>query len=203
MDLYLFDFDKTLYDYNFMKRLPALARASGVSQYHLASTWWAAGYETRAESGEWPTADEYLAEFSHVTGATITLEQWTAARKSAMTRIESSVAALRLASTRGTVSLLSNNPSIFAAALPQLAPDVCEIVGENRLISCELGIRKPAREAYERALARYGAAASDTFFADDSASNVEGALAVGIHAHHYTTPEGLDAAMTAFAERDR
>ena len=60
MDLYLFDFDKTLYGYNFLYRLPALSRMSGVSQYDLASLWWAAGYEARAESGEWPDAEQYL-----------------------------------------------------------------------------------------------------------------------------------------------
>jgi len=203
VDLYFFDFDKTLYDYNFMKRLPALATASGVSQYRLASSWWAAGFETRAESGEWPTTAEYLAEFSRVTGAEISREQWIAARKSAMTRNEGTVAALRRASGLGTVSLLSNNPSIFAESLPELAPDVCELVGENRLVSYQLGVRKPAAEAYERALARYGAKASDTFFADDNAGNVAGAAALGIHAHHYTTTEALDAAMKAFAERDK
>jgi len=203
VDLYFFDFDKTLYDYNFMKRLPALATASGVSQYRLASSWWAAGFEARAESGEWPTTAEYLAEFTRVTGAHITQDQWIAARKSAMTRNEGTVAALRRAKDLGTVSLLSNNPSIFAESLPQLAPDVCELVGENRLVSYQLGVRKPAAEAYERALERFGAAASDTFFVDDNAGNVAGAAAVGIHAHHFTSTEGLDAAMKAFAERTR
>ena len=204
VDLYLFDFDKTLYSYDFRKRLPEFARLGGVSQYRLASSWWAAGFERRAESGEWPTASTYLAEFARVTGAReFTLEEWAAARSLAMTRIDGSVDALRRASALGTVSLLSNNPSVFAEALPHLAPDVCSIVGDNRLISCALGVRKPDALAYERALDRYGARASDTFFADDSLENVLGARAVGIHAHHFTTVEGLDAAMTAFTERTR
>ena len=48
VDLYFFDLDKTLYAYDFRERLPALSRFSGVSQYHLASTWWAGGFERRA-----------------------------------------------------------------------------------------------------------------------------------------------------------
>lgn len=203
MDLYLFDFDKTLYAYDFRKRLPDLARLGGVSQYHLASTWWAAGCERRAEAGAWPTADEYLAQFARVTGAELTLEQWADARRLAMTRIDGSVAALRRASTLGTVSLLSNNPSVFAAALPLLAPDVVDILGENLLVSAALGVRKPDPEIYRLALQRYGVAPEDTFFADDSAANVEGAASVGIHAHLFTTPELLDAAMTEFAGRAR
>ena len=203
MDLYLFDFDKTLYAYDFRKRLPALARLGGVSQYHLASTWWAAGCERRAEAGAWPTADEYLAAFARVTGADLTLEQWADARKLAMTRIDGSVAALERAATLGTVSLLSNNPSAFAAALPMLAPDVAGVLGENRLVSAELGVRKPDPQIFRLALERFGASAENTFFADDSAANVEGAASVGIHAHLFTAPDLLDAAITDFAGRPR
>jgi FMN phosphatase YigB (HAD superfamily) len=203
VDLYLFDFDKTLYAYDFRKRLPELARLGGVSQYHLASTWWAAGFERRAETGEWPTAEAYLAEFGRVTGAWLTLEQWADARSLAMTRIDGSVAALRRAAALGTVSLLSNNPAPFAEALPRLAPDVCEVVGGNRLVSAQLGVRKPDRRVYELALARYGVSPADAFMADDSAANVAGALEAGIHAHHFTTPERLEAAISTFSERDR
>jgi HAD superfamily hydrolase (TIGR01509 family) len=203
VDLYLFDFDKTLYAYDFRKRLPALARLGGVSQYHLASTWWAAGCERRAEAGAWPTADEYLAQFARVTGAELTLEQWADARKLAMTRIDGSVSALRRAATLGTVSLLSNNPSAFAAALPMLAPDVAEVLGENRLVSAELGVRKPDPQIFRLALERFGATPETTFFADDSAANVEGAASVGIHAHLFTEPGRLDAAITDFAGRAR
>ena len=45
-----FDLDKTLYAYDFRRRLPALAVLTGASQYHLARTWWADGYEARAEA---------------------------------------------------------------------------------------------------------------------------------------------------------
>jgi glucose-1-phosphatase len=203
VDLYFFDFDKTLYDYNFRGRLPALSRLSGVSQYHLASTWWAAGLEVRAENGEWPTAAEYLEEFARVTGAALSLDQWTEARQAAMTRIDGSVAALGRAAELGTVSLLSNNPAPLGAALPALAPEVAEILGENVLISYQMGVRKPKREAYEIALAHYGVAADDAFMADDNAENVTGAHAVGIHAHHFTTVPLLNAAIDEFAGRKR
>jgi glucose-1-phosphatase len=201
VDLYLFDFDKTLYAYNFLHRLPALARATGASQYDLASTWWAGGYETRAENGEWPTAAEYLDAFAEVTQRRLTLEQWQDARASAMTRIDGSVAALRRAATLGTVSLLSNNPSIFAASLTRLAPEVAEILGPNTLISCELGVRKPNALAYERALERYGATPENTFFVDDNAANIAGARAYGITGHLFSTPEALEQAITEFAGR--
>ena len=202
MDLYLFDFDKTLYDYNFLERLPALSRSSGVSQYDLASRWWADGYEARAESGEWPDAEQYLAKFREVTGARLTLEQWQDARAAAMTPIAGSIAALARASALGTVSLFSNNPSIFAHSLPRLAPEVASILGPNVVTSCLLRARKPMREAYQRILDHFGARAEDTFFVDDNRANVAAARDLGIHAHHFTDGGSLETAITAFSTRN-
>jgi glucose-1-phosphatase len=207
VDLYFFDFDKTLYAYDSQKRLPAQAAITGVSQYHLAKTWWAAGFEERAEAGEWPSSAEYLSEFERITGGRMTLAEWTSARAAASTPITATVEALRRASSLGTVSLLSNNPAPFVDALPELAPDVVALIGENRLVSCQLGVRKPSPAVYLLALERFGARAEDTFFVDDLAANVAGAASVGIHAHHFTgpSPEAADALFTAidsFAARN-
>lgn len=210
MDLYLFDFDETLYDYNFRIRLPALSLITGVSQYRLAKDWWTGGFERRAEAGEWSTADEYIAEFNTQTGAQLTLEKWRETRMLASTRISASVEALRRAASLGTVGILTNNPSPFAASFAIMAPDVAEIViGDNVLVSSELGVRKPDAEIYHRALKHFNAEAKNTFFTDDSTRNVEGAVAVGIHAYQIKWIKGepqtaeLDAAITAFAERAR
>jgi putative hydrolase of the HAD superfamily len=208
VDLYFFDLDKTLYAYDFRRRLPALATMLGSSQYHLARSWWADGYEARAEVGEWPTPHEYLDQFASITGTRrLDLEEWAAARRAAMTRIDGSVAALRRAAELGTVCLLSNNPAATGAALPLLIPDVLEILGGNVLVSFMLGVRKPEPELYHRALARFGAEPGDAFLADDSAANVEGARAVGMTAHRLVAVDGvyqtddLLAAIEGFAAR--
>ena len=209
MDLYFFDFDKTLYAYDFMRRLPALRRITGASQYHLAKAWWAGGYEARAEAGAWRTATEYLEKFAEVTGYTLSLPQWCEARQEASTAIPGSVAALRRARSLGTVSLFSNNPSPFVATLETLAPDVAEIVGDNRLVSCELGVRKPDPEASRRALGHFDAEAENTLFIDDSLENVEAAASLGMHVHHFLTIDGvpqvdaLNEAIDRFAGRTR
>lgn len=208
MDLYFFDLDKTLYAYDFRRRLPALALLTGASQYHLARTWWADGYEARAEAGEWPTPAEYLDKFAEVTGTPrLMLEQWASARARAMTRIDGSMEALRYAATLGTVSLLSNNPSATATALPILAPDVVEILGANQLFSYMLGARKPSVDLYVRALDYFGVSPTDAFLADDSYANVEGARSIGITAHRLVAIDGvyqtdaLRAAIEEFANR--
>ena len=210
VDLYFFDLDKTLYAYDFRRRLPALAEMTGASQYHLASTWWAAGFEARAEAGEWPTPALYLDQFAEVTGTErLSLARWASARHRAMTPIEGSIAALWRASHLGIVSLLSNNPAATASALPMLAPDVVEILGRNQLFSYMLGARKPDPELYRRALDHYGCAAEDTFLADDNRGNIEGAREVGITAHLLEWVDGVPdtdallAAVEAFAGRTR
>jgi HAD superfamily hydrolase (TIGR01509 family) len=204
VDLYLFDFDKTLYAYDSRKRLPAQSRLSGVSQYHLAKTWWAAGYEIRAELGEWATAADYLDEFARVTGARLTLDQWCEARHEASTPNAGVVSALRRASELGEVSLFSNNPPPFIETLARMAPDVAAVIGPNVLVSCEIGVRKPDPEAYRRALAHYGVEAANAFFVDDSAANIAGAASVGITTFHYRSAAdvpALDSAIEAFAHR--
>jgi FMN phosphatase YigB (HAD superfamily) len=205
--LFFFDFDKTLYAYDFRMRLPALSRITGASQYHLARSWWAGGFERRAEAGEWRTPDEYFAQFERVTGGRLDLEGYRESRALASTAIPGSVEALRLASTLGTVSVLSNNPSPFGASLPLLAPDVVALVGDNVLVSCDLGVRKPDPEAYRLALTRFGATADETFFADDSAENIAGAASIGITGHRLAYVDGvpqvhdLHDAIVAFAGR--
>ncbi len=209
MDVYLFDFDETLYDYDFRIRLPALSLITGVSQFRLAKDWWSAGFERRAEAGEWATSEEYLAEFEKQTGAKLTLETWRETRMLASTCIPGSLEVLRRAASLGTVGVLTNNPSPFAESFAIMAPDVAEIVGGNVLVSSDLGVRKPDADIYHRALEHFGADAKNTFFTDDSASNVLGAIAVGIHGHQIRWVDGepntveLDAAVTAFSERTR
>lgn len=180
MSVFFFDCDKTLYDYDFRRRLPRLAELTGTSQYHLADSWWAGGYEEAAELGEIATTEEYLAAFADVTGATLSLEDWQQARAAAMTRIDGSIEALALAASIGTVSLLSNNPIIFRDSLPVLAPDVVEYVGANDLVSAVLGARKPERRIYTRAMGRFGVSPEQCLFIDDSEANVQGARDAGM-----------------------
>lgn len=178
--LFLFDFDKTLYAYDFRKRLPRLAELTGVSQYALAKNWWEGGFEAAAESGEYLTSEEYLAAFNEVTGASLTADGWREARRAAMTPIPGSIAALHRAAELGTVSLLSNNPIIFRDSLAALAPEVAGVLGPNDLASAVLGARKPEARIYTRALSKYGVEAADALLVDDSRANLRGAEAVGI-----------------------
>jgi 2-haloacid dehalogenase len=58
------------------------------------------------------------------------------------------------------------------------------VSGDERLV-------KPDPAIYHVLLERNGLAARDCLFIDDSAKNVAGAEAVGMKAHHFTTPDRL------------
>jgi HAD superfamily hydrolase (TIGR01549 family) len=61
------------------------------------------------------------------------------------------------------------------------------------VVSGEEGVVKPDPAIYRLLLDRYGLAAADCLFVDDSAKNVDGARAVGMHAHRFESARQLRA----------
>lgn len=59
------------------------------------------------------------------------------------------------------------------------------------VVSGRIGLVKPDAAIYRHAIARFGVDPARTAFIDDSARNVAGAAAAGLHAIRYTGPEAL------------
>jgi 2-haloacid dehalogenase len=59
------------------------------------------------------------------------------------------------------------------------------------VVSAHEGLIKPAPEIFELFLSRYGLAAGECLFIDDSSANVAAATELGFHAHHFNGAEGL------------
>lgn len=147
-----------------------------------------------------------------MTGVKLSREQWVEARAAAMTPIAGAPEALRWVASRGTVSLLSNNPIIFLDCFAELAPDAAALLGSNDLVSAALGARKPERRIYTRALGSFGVEGRNAILIDDSAANLVGAASSGMHTfqllpdplpgqpENYNTRELMDA-LRAFAAR--
>jgi 2-haloacid dehalogenase len=66
---------------------------------------------------------------------------------------------------------------------------------EGVVVSGEEKVLKPDPAIYRTLLERYGLAAGDCLFIDDSEKNVDGARAVGMHGHHFTNPAALASAL--------
>jgi 2-haloacid dehalogenase len=61
------------------------------------------------------------------------------------------------------------------------------------VVSGTEGVVKPSADIFHLLANRYGLALADCLFIDDSLPNVQGARAVGMHAHHFTAPATLEA----------
>lgn len=66
---------------------------------------------------------------------------------------------------------------------------------EWRFVSCETGVRKPDRAAYDMAVDSLGVPADSLLFVDDRRSNCEAAEAAGMHAHRFTDAAALRVAL--------
>ncbi|MDA8295382.1 MAG: HAD family phosphatase [Actinomycetota bacterium] len=84
------------------------------------------------------------------------------------------------------LALLSNAPVEIARALDR-EPWMARFA--PRLFSCDLHATKPDAACFKAALDALSADPDEVIFIDDSAANIEGAVAVGIRALHYAGPE--------------
>ena len=68
-----------------------------------------------------------------------------------------------------------------------------ELCGWRNVKTGDEKLVKPDPAIYELCLQRNKLQAAESLFIDDSMKNVKGAEAVGMNAHHFTTPENLKA----------
>ncbi|MEQ1523765.1 MAG: HAD-IA family hydrolase [Aestuariivirga sp.] len=188
--LVIFDMDDVLCHYDLGRRLRALSQISGKMPRDIRAAIWDSGFEDDADSGGYPDADVYLAEFSYRIGHTITRQQWIAARRESMIP---SGDVLALAEAIGKVSRLAiytNNGPIVKSSLDELFPEAAAIFKE-RYCSYEFGTKKPDPNSFTKLLAKIKISPADTWFIDDKRSNVQGAKLAGLKAHHFRSYEAL------------
>lgn len=188
--LVIFDMDDVLCHYDLGRRLRALSQISGKTPRDIRAAIWDSGFEDDADSGGYPDADVYLAEFSYRIGHTVTRQQWIAARRESM--IPSSDV-LALAEAIGKISRLAiytNNGPIVKSSLDELFPEAAAIFKE-RYCSYEFGTKKPDPNSFTKLLTAIKISPADTWFIDDKRSNVQGAKLAGLKAHHFCSYEAL------------
>ena len=188
--LVIFDMDDVLCHYDLGRRLRALSQISGKMPRDIRAAIWDSGFEDDADSGGYPDADVYLAEFSYRIGHTITRQQWIAARRESMI---ASFDVLTLAESIGTaarIAIYTNNGPIVKSSLDELFPEAAAIFKE-RYCSYEFGTKKPDPQSFTKLLAKISVSPADTWFIDDKRSNVQGARLAGLKAHHFRSYEPL------------
>jgi len=197
--LFIFDMDDVLYDYNWRVRMDGMAKLTGLPFTELRRRWWNEEGEWAAEAGVYETAEDYLAAQEEALGVSIDVDEWVRLRRLGMTPWPDSIAAVERAAELGQVTLLTNNGALVSRHLRTLAPEIASVFGDHLFTSSDYFARKPNPVVFERVLEKYGAAASDAFFADDRPENIDGAASVGITAHLFESSAGMRAAIERFA----
>jgi putative hydrolase of the HAD superfamily len=188
--LVIFDMDDVLCHYDLGRRLRALSQISGKTPRDIRAAIWDSGFEDDADSGGYPDADVYLAEFSYRIGHTITRKQWIAARRESMIASLDVLALAEAIGKTARIALYTNNGPIVKNSLDELFPEAAAIFRE-RYCSYEFGTKKPDPQSFTKLLAKIGVAPADTWFIDDKRSNVQGARLAGLKAHHFRSCEAF------------
>ena len=188
--LVIFDMDDVLCHYDLGRRLRALSQISGKTPRDIRAAIWDSGFEDDADSGGYPDADVYLAEFSYRIGHTITRKQWIAARRESMIASLDVMALAEAIGKTARIALYTNNGPIVKNSLDELFPEAAAIFRE-RYCSYEFGTKKPDPQSFTKLLAKIGVAPADTWFIDDKRSNVQGARLAGLKAHHFRSCEAF------------
>jgi HAD superfamily hydrolase (TIGR01509 family) len=188
--LVIFDMDDVLCHYDLGRRLRALSQISGKTPRDIRAAIWDSGFEDDADSGGYPDADVYLAEFSYRIGHTITRQQWIAARRESMIASVDVLALAESISKSARIAIYTNNGPIVKKSLDELFPEAAAIF-RDRYCSYEFGTKKPDPDSFTKLLAKISIAPADTWFIDDKRSNVQGARLAGLKAHHFRSFESL------------
>ena len=186
----LFDMNDVLCRYDKGARILSLANSSRREPSFIEAAIWRSGYEDLGDAGALD-ADEYLAGFGERIGYALTLDQWVAAMKAAVTPLPEILALAARTGREAPIALLTNNNLLVAREINAFFPELRPVFGDSICVSAEFQARKPDPEVYRRCLERLGMQAEATLFVDDSPKNVAGAKAAKLKGHCYTTPDAL------------
>jgi len=176
-------------------RLVALGRLCGLSSGEVAARVYSSGFVEAADSGEFD-ADGVRAGISGRLGLRCAPEEVDAAWMAAFEEDPAALAVMDAARPPAVVALFSNNDALVGSLVGQYLPGVaarCDAI----VFAGVLGVRKPAEQAYTRALQELGVAAERCLFVDDNPDNVEAGRAASIDSVLYTSPAQLHRELAA------
>ncbi|MDR7194665.1 HAD-IA family hydrolase [Luteimonas terrae] len=179
--LVLFDFDGVLARYSRHARLASLARVAGCTPARVAEVLFDSGLERAYDSGALGTAT-YLQRLGDGLGCRIDPATWIDARVAAMMADPAVLALVAAVASRAQIGVLTNNGALLLDAMPRIVAPLFPLLDGRVLCSGALGVRKPDRAIFDKALAHFDARAQETLFVDDLFVNVQGARVAGLHA---------------------
>jgi len=194
VDALLFDLGGVIMSIDWERAFSRWAADSGQRSEVLRSRYrFDAPYE-RHERGE-IDAREYYAALRSSLGIDLTDEQFAAGWGAIFTgEIAETVELLR--SVKGRVPMYAfSNTNVAHQRIWSKQFESALGLFEKVFVSCELGSRKPQREAFEMISRSIGVPRERILFFDDTLENVDGARDAGLQAVHVKTPQDVKDAL--------
>jgi HAD superfamily hydrolase (TIGR01509 family) len=185
----LFDLGGMVCRFHPERRLLALASACGLPAYEVQARIWDSGFDRDCDQGRY-TADEVYRRTQELLGLQASYEAF---RQLWALAFEPDPAVLALADalrTRVRTALLTDNGPVLRDAMPMLFPEISSRF-EPLLFSCELGYLKPTQDLFTVVLHRLNQRADQVLMVDDAPPVVAGAIACGLRACLYRSPDTL------------
>jgi HAD superfamily hydrolase (TIGR01509 family) len=196
VDVLLFDLGRVVLDISFDKVMGHWADHAGCTPADLAKRFVVDDSFKHHEIGRIDDA-AFFANLRASLGVNLTdaqfLEGWNAIFTGAMPDVAPLLA--RAAKVMPIYAFSNTNPAHVA----HFSVAYADLLGHFRkvFLSSTIGLRKPDAEAYDHVVKAIGVPASRILFFDDSATNIEGARARGLHAVHVTSTDDVARALTA------
>jgi putative hydrolase of the HAD superfamily len=138
------------------------------------------------------TLAEYLESAVFFTPRPFTPDEFKAFMMSLSKPHPDTIALARRVAARGDAVLMTLNNEATELNLHRIETFGLRDIFTAFFSSCWLGVRKPSRVIFERALAIAQVAADDALFIDDREQNLVPARALGFETHHYTGAADLE-----------
>ncbi|WGS17139.1 MULTISPECIES: HAD family phosphatase [unclassified Bradyrhizobium] len=196
VDVLLFDIGRVVLDISFDRVMANWAGHAGCAPADLARRFVVDDSFKHHETGKVDDA-AFFANLRRSLGIDLTdaqfLEGWNAIFTGEMPGI---APLLATAAKRMPLYAFSNTNPAHIAHFSVAYADVLRHF-RNVFLSSAIGLRKPDAEAYDHVVRAIGVPASRILFFDDTAANIEGARARGLHAIHVTSTDDVARALTA------
>jgi glucose-1-phosphatase len=182
----LFDLGGVVCEFDPSRRLARLSALSGLPETEVHARIWQSGLAAEFDRGRY-TSREWHHLVSERLDLTCEFDLMEEVFLSALRVNEAVVALLDDLDRHLRVALFTDNPTLLRDAIPRRFPALHSRFAPT-IFSCELGLVKSDRGAFERALERLNAPPHEVLYIDDVPANVEAAHDVGMLGYHFTRP---------------
>ena len=101
------------------------------------------------------------------------------------------LAIAQAAARHARVAILTNNNLLLQRHLPRICPPLFPLFEGAVFCSAQFRVGKPDPAVFGACLEALGARPAEVLFIDDKRANADGARRAGLHAHHFTSADGL------------